>query len=207
MNNNLEQLEELANRECLLANPLEYDNPHRKIQVLRDFIHEYADMTRVAINETSLGFLDNLKLSIESLRNLNKESRCYSDRVILATENVSRLTIMPLLYPVIGGGYSMAADKDEIHVAIPKWKGVTPLFINNYVHEMLHVYHALMASDLKNAGLIDFDGFYDLPVESLTPYPRFAPNKRQLKKFERDVLHSIIRKINDEEFFNSGGRK
>ena len=93
------------------------------------------------------------------------------------SEDISRIILIPIFYPVIGGGWGMSVNGDMIDIAIPEWDGVKPLFVDYKIHEYLHAYNAVLAKDLRNRGLITIDGFYDIPIEAITPIVKKAPTQ------------------------------
>ena len=193
MGQNISGLERLAEQPHLVA-PILYSNPERNKQKFYDFVRAYATQQGMTVNEIRFSLPQDLRRSFDNINAWFARSDVSKfDKALVIGEDISRIILMPVLYPLFGGGWGMRVNGDNIDIAVPQWDGIKPWLVDYKIHEYLHAYNTIMARDLRNRGLITIDGFYDIPNEAVTPLPKQAPTGTDLKRFEKRLIYQIAR--------------
>lgn len=197
----ISKLKQLAKRAELVA-PIHYDNPTRDTQRFCDFVVEYGKIVGIEFAFKKNTFLENYKCMWEMLKTFIKNRKNLHqgplDTAWTFISVVSNLTLMALLYPLLGGehliSYSGDAQKMSITIEEPTYKGLRPyIFGDGNIHEMMHVYHHALARDLKNRELIQSDEFSPIDLAEPPLFVYKAPTQEMLKRFERHIINRIIR--------------
>jgi len=186
----ISELEQLANSTELVA-PIEYDNPQREGDIFYQFVQNYGIMLDIPVRERKSGFIDEKKRQAGNVRAaiLNSDIPLSERLTYLIVEGLG-LVLPPISYPIMGTTGWVKNDGDSVTVNLPNFAGVRGLFWSEKPHEYMHVYHLLVAKDLKQQGLLPNISGYE-GIGLMEPQQR-VPTKDELKKFERRFLHAMM---------------
>ena len=181
---------EISKLECLAKNielvaPIEYNNPKREGDIFYQFIRDYGNQIGIPVAEKRIGFIDDRKRAICNVRAgiLNSDMPLFERLIPCILVEGLNLVLTPIMF--FNGPVGWVTDEgNSVRVNLPK-------FDRYKSHEYMHVYHLLVARDLKQRGLLQHtDGYNNTYLWE----PQFkVPTKDKLKKFERRFLYTMIK--------------
>ena len=194
MSQDISELERLANSPKLVA-PIGYKNPNRNRETFYDFVRQYGDHTGISIEDRTRTFVEECMDNWEQLNLwLRSDNGTPFDKTGNICEYALRLIVGPVFHPLMGGNASIKNGGATLTIYTPKYSGIWPLFASLKTHEYMHAYHAIMDEDFRNRGLIEIDGYHDVD-HTEPPLVIKVPSYERLKRFERKIIHQMIRTI------------